>query len=98
LTAYFIINYFNDDYILCVSVRSDLGERGILTDPNLASAASKQVKHEVVPAPPSKIGKVQQEAKSTTKLNSDDLIVIKSSFESELLLHRSLSKSCVCYN
>jgi len=75
--------YVMSPYIL---VRSDLGERGIVTDPKLASASSKQVRHEVVPPPPSKIGEVQREAESMTRLNYDDLLVIKSSFESEFLL------------
>jgi len=75
--------YVMSPYIL---VRSDLGERGIVTDPKLASASSKQVKHEAVLSPPSKIGEVQHEAESMTRLNYDDLLVIKSSFESEFLL------------
>jgi len=87
----FILNNFiftHHMYVMApyILVRSDLGERGIVTDLKLASASNKQVKHEVVPSPPSKIGKVQQEAESMTRLNYDDLLVIKSSFESELIL------------
>jgi len=69
-----------------ILVRSDLGEQGIATNPNLTSASSEPVKHEVVPPPSSKIGKRQHEAESMTRLNYDDLLVIKSSFESLLLL------------
>ncbi|KAF6038705.1 hypothetical protein EB796_002987 [Bugula neritina] len=79
--------YVMSPYIL---VRSDLGERGIVTDLKLASASNKQVKHEVVPSPPSKIGKVQREAESMTRLNYDDLLVIKSSFESFLAVRHEV--------